>query len=214
MVLRGFALQTEQRAQRLRELAGLHPTDKIDPLEIGRLLEGIVLIPGFDDLRRRVGRNLDRDSLEAEVSALTIQIDETFYIIENQTHTPARRRVSLMEEFSHIILGHEPTTVSLNANALLTHRTFNDRQEREAYALGAATLVPYAGLQELLFTRRSSFAAVGEHYEVSEELIAYRAKVTLLWRQLKKAGLLEAAREVGDAQAAELHRRSYSRRLG
>lgn len=193
-MLRGFAYQTEQRAQRLRELASLHPTAKIDPLDIGRLLEGIVLIRGFDELISRVGEGMSCDALEAEVSALTVQIDETFYIIENQTHTSVRRRVSLMEEFSHIILGHEPSTVYLNPNALLAHRTFNDRQEREAYALGAATLVPYAGLKELLLQQSLTFAAIGEHYEVSEELIAYRAKVTLLWRHLKNAGLLEAAR--------------------
>lgn len=193
-MLKGFALQTERRAQKLRELAGLNPTGRINPLDIAKMIEGVVLVGGFDNVSAFVGREVQCNHLEEQLSALTVQIHKSYYVIENHTHTLERRRISLMEEFSHILLGHKPTTVSLTPNALLAHRTFNDKQEREAYALGAATLVPYDELRALLTKEKQGFDEVGEYYAVSRELIAYRAKVTLIWRGLKRAGLLDAAR--------------------
>lgn len=193
-MLRGFIQRTELRAKRLRYFADMPQTGPIDPLLIASKLDGVVVFNTFDQLQAAVGRSLELAELAKEVSAFTVLIGDTHFIIQNDEHSPLRRRASLMEELAHIVLDHEPSTVSMSLGSLLNNRTYNAKQEQQAYALGAATLVPYDELAQLLLEAGRSFQQVSEYYEVSKELVEYRAKITLLWRNLDRSGRLSAAR--------------------
>jgi hypothetical protein len=48
-----------------------------------------------------------------------------------------------MEEVCHVLLGHQRNRLSAD---LLGARDYNKKEESEAYAVGAAALVPLAGL--------------------------------------------------------------------
>lgn len=185
-MLKGFWLKNEQRACLLRQKANLPSVGRIDPLNIARLLGEVVIFDSFSELPLTSSSHL-----EHEVSALTVKIDGRVYVVQNDKHSPVRRRVSLMEEFAHILLGHIPSSVSLDPLELLRHRTYNTAQEKEAYALGAATLVPYTELRRLVLEDGTPLAEVASYYEVSYDLVAYRLKTTYVWRELKAADQLD-----------------------
>jgi hypothetical protein len=66
------------------------------------------------------------------------------------------------------------------------NRDYRKADEEEAYAVGAAALVPYAMLKRMLLQGRTS-KDIGLHFGVSHELVEYRMKVTHLWRDFKDA---------------------------
>jgi len=104
-------------------------------------------------------------------------------VIFNETHSKQRRRATLMEEFFHLRLGHPPSTLRLygDGNA---KRTFRSRVEEEAYGSGAASLVPYKGLNALI-AEGSTVDAIATQFDVSTQLVEFRAKVTKLYRKLR-----------------------------
>ncbi|HKY45310.1 MAG TPA: ImmA/IrrE family metallo-endopeptidase, partial [Pyrinomonadaceae bacterium] len=65
------------------------------------------------------------------------------------------------------------------------NRDYRKADEEEAYAVGAAALVPYASLKRMLWQGRTS-TEIGLHFRVSPELIEYRMKVTRLWHEHKE----------------------------
>ena len=88
-----------------------------------------------------------------------------------------------MEEIAHINLSHEP--VRLEVTGSLTAREFRAEEETEAYATGAAALVPYRGLKQLV--SRHKLDSIAGNYGVTKDLIEYRLKVTGLWPMWLKA---------------------------
>ena len=64
------------------------------------------------------------------------------------------------------------------------NRDYRKADEEEAYAVGAAALVPYTSLKRMLLQGRTS-AEIVLHFSVSPELIEYRMKVTRLWHEHK-----------------------------
>lgn len=109
---------------------------------------------------------------------------ETF-VIYNDSHAITRIRATLMEEFFHLRLGHPPTSVRIFKKEG-THRSYQSDVEREAYESGAALLVPYKSLREMLLAREST-ASIATQFGVSPELVRFRAKVTRLYSHIRKA---------------------------
>ena len=64
-------------------------------------------------------------------------------------------------------------------------RDYNQADEEAAYAVGAAALVPFAGLRRLVLAGRNS-RQIARHFRVSRPLVEYRIKVTHLWREYKR----------------------------
>jgi hypothetical protein len=64
------------------------------------------------------------------------------------------------------------------------NRDYRKADEEEAYAVGAASLVPYASLKKMLLQAKTSHE-IGLHFRVSRELVEFRMKVTHLWREFK-----------------------------
>lgn len=130
-------------------------------------------------------------ALSEQVSAVTFRIENCYYIAQNEAHGLTRRRASLMEELAHIWLGHRPSTVSLRPNELSRYRSFDPQQEKEAYALGTAVLVPYLELREKALLSQASLDELAAFYDVSPALIKFRLQTTYIWRELKAEGTLE-----------------------
>jgi hypothetical protein len=94
-----------------------------------------------------------------------------------------------MEEICHVFLGHQPNRLSIvtkDARGKVMSRDYRKTDEEEAYATGAAALVPYAPLKRLLHEGKRA-GDIAKHFHVSAELVEYRLKVTHLWPQYKSA---------------------------
>lgn len=101
-------------------------------------------------------------------------------VVYNGFHSETRVRATLMEEFFHLWLGHPPTKIRLHSDGA-GGRDFDSGKESEAYGSGAAALVPYGSLREML-AGGMDVGAIGRHFNVSEQLVGFRIKVAKLTR--------------------------------
>jgi Zn-dependent peptidase ImmA (M78 family) len=110
-------------------------------------------------------------------------------VILNPTHGPERTNATLMEEISHVFLGHQPSKLSIIAEderGRTLAREYRKADEEAAYASGAAALVPFSTLRKLVLEGKTS-TEIAKRLRVSRELIEYRLKVTRLWPIYKTA---------------------------
>jgi len=126
-------------------------------------------------------------------------------VILNPKHGKARNNATLMEEVCHVFLGHKANRLSIvaqNKQGKTVARDYNEADEEAAYAVGAAALVPFAGLRKHLKQNRSSIE-MARHFNVSRELIEYRLKVCRLWAEYRQ-------RHPEEEAAREQRRRAYA----
>lgn len=173
----------ERSAIALRSLLDLSDTQCLDPFALARHLDYRVLtlndIPNLPVWARR--HLEDRADLW---SGAAITVRGRTIILLNSRHTKERMHATLMEELSHLWLGHTPSVIRPDSSEL-NARTYDEDQESEAYATGAAALVPHTGLRQLVLTGKS-IPSIARQYGVSRELIQYRLKVTRLWKTLQR----------------------------
>jgi hypothetical protein len=182
----------EIRAQGLREFAGLRRDDqRLDPMKLAKYANLLVIpldeIEGLSQttLDHLLGEGKDKWSGGAASHKLP---DGRKLIILNPTHGRNRHNATLMEEISHVFLGHEPSRLSIeakNKEGKTIARDYNAAIEEEAYATGAAALVPYSSLKRFVFEGKTS-AEVARHFKVSRALVEYRIKISRLWDAYKK----------------------------
>jgi Zn-dependent peptidase ImmA (M78 family) len=106
-----------------------------------------------------------------------------------------RTNATLMEEISHVFLGHQPSrlkVVAENESGRTISRDYRKADEEAAYATGAAALVPFSTLRRLVLEGQTS-VQIARHFQVSRELVEYRLKVTRLWKTYRE-GHLESAK--------------------
>jgi IrrE N-terminal-like domain len=106
-------------------------------------------------------------------------------IFYNDAHPLNRIRSTLMEEFFHIWLEHPRSTLRLFSEDG-SWRSYDARIEQEAYGSGAAALVPYSPLREMVMTNVPT-AKIARHFKVSEDLIVFRTKVTKVYRRRRRS---------------------------
>jgi len=182
----------EIRARGLREFAGLTSDDqRLDPFELAKYAG--LLVVSFDEiqsllseetLKELLGSAKDRWSGGAASRKLP---NGKKLIILNPTHAKARHKATLMEEDSHVFLGHKPSRLAIekrDKQGNLLARDYNADIEEEAYATGAAALVPYCGLKKLVENGKT-VAEIARHYNVSRALVEYRIKISRLWDTYK-----------------------------
>lgn len=119
-----------------------------------------------------------RHSASRNWSGMCIPCEGTILVVFNDSHPPRRIRATLMEEFFHLWLGHEPTRLKVFANGD-SKRDFNRAKESEAYGSGAAALLPYRALRSVL-EKGLSIPAIADHFLVSEQLVEFRIRVCKL----------------------------------
>ena len=186
--------QYEIRGRGLREFAGLRgDTDMLDPFDLARYAK-LMVVP-FDQLENLLSaetvEHLLGEGKNAWSGGACSQPLPNGWrlIILNPTHSAKRHKATLMEEISHVFLGHKPSRLEIknvNAAGKTIARDYQADVEEEAYSVGAAALVPYAGLKKLIGQGKSS-PEIARHFRVSRELVEFRMKVTKLWELYKAA---------------------------
>lgn len=129
--------------------------------------------------------NLDhfRGEASGHWSGFGIRLDDgSHLIVYNDSHPETRRRATLMEEFFHLKLEHEPSQIRLLGNGN-RERSHNNETERIAFGSGAAALIPYCALKQLL-ADGNNLSNIAMIFCVSRDLVTYRMKVTRLYRRL------------------------------
>jgi transcriptional regulator with XRE-family HTH domain len=177
-------LEMEAMAQTFRRDLGLDDEQRIDPLDIVIEDVRVLTIHQIQGLDARITTHL-AGSNSATWSAMSVPVDEEkdrWVMVRNEQHPIVRQRVSLLEEFWHILLGHKLTKIAKIADAY--GRTFEENEEHDAFYLAAATLLPKRVVMKAV-KERQDIAQLAQDYGTSPELVEYRIKRLGLWRQYK-----------------------------
>ena len=179
----------ELKALGLRDFAQVRPDQALNPFELARYANLIVLkFEQVEGLSDAVREHLLGDGVAAWSGGACTLPNGTKIVILNPTHGRTRTNATLMEEICHVFLGHEPNRLSIvtkDARGKVMARDYRKADEEEAYGVGAAGLVPYGSLKRLLIIGKTS-SEIATHFGVSRELVHYRMKVTKLWTPFKE----------------------------
>ena len=194
--------QYEVRALGLRDFAGLRRDDEpLDPFELAYFAKLMVIsfeeIQGLSEETREHLLGAGTNDWSGGTSSRALPNGWRLVIL-NPKHGRARNNATLMEEVCHVFLGHKANRLSIvaqNRQGKTVARDYNEADEEAAYAVGAAALVPYAGLSQLMRRGKTSIE-MARHFNVSRELVEYRLKVCRLWAEYRERHPEEdAARE-------------------
>ncbi len=182
----------ELRARGLREFAGLRNDEEpLDPFKLAEFAKLFVapfdvIEPLLSDEAKIELLGEGKDSWSGGAASHRLP-DGKRLIILNPTHGKNRHNATLMEEVSHVFLGHKPSRLAIKrrdkqGNELA--RDYNAEIEEEAYGTGAAALIPYTSLKRFVESGKTA-AEIARHFRVSRALVEYRIKVSKLWESYK-----------------------------
>jgi hypothetical protein len=184
--------QFELYALGFRDFAGLRPEVPLDPFRLASFAN--LLVVSFDQIKGLSSEA--RDHLLGAASekwsggACSLPLpDGRKIVILNPNHGRMRTNATLMEEVSHVFLGHQPSRLKVVAeteNGQTVSREYRKADEEAAYGTGAAALVPFAALRRFVLAGQTT-TMIAKHFHVSRELVEYRLKVTRLWRAYRAA---------------------------
>jgi len=170
----------ERMALQVRKFAGIDLRGRLDPFALATLINVRVVYLG-DLINLSESSRLRLDVPDGWSGGATQDLgDGSYIVILNQKHSSGRQAATLMEEICHILFGHQPSRISADQ---IGGRSYNFNVEEEAYAVGAAALVPYHSLKSLLVSGVSVRRIAG-FFGVTPSLILYRARGTQLGRFL------------------------------
>jgi hypothetical protein len=182
----------ELRARGLREFAGLRRDDqRLDPFKLAKYAK--LLVASYDQiepfLTEETKAHLLGEGKELWSGGAASQTlpDGRRLIILNPTHGKNRQNATLMEEISHVFLGHKPSRLAISnkdKHGNTIARDYNQDIEEEAYGTGAAALVPYTALKRFIESGKTS-REIARHFNVSRALVEYRIKISRLWESYK-----------------------------
>jgi hypothetical protein len=183
----------ELRAAGLREFAGLRRDDqRLDPFKLAHFAK--LLVASYDQIEPLLSEETKvhltgegKNAWSGGAASRTLP-DGRKLIILNPTHGKNRKNATLMEEICHVFLGHKPSRLAIKTRdktGNIIARDYNAPIEEEAYATGAAALVPYAGLKRFV-EQGKTVAEIARHYNVSKPLVEYRIKISRLWDTYKE----------------------------
>jgi hypothetical protein len=169
--------EIERKAVGIRHFAGIRHLGRLDPYELAALLDLRVI--ALADLKQLPEQTREYLAQSDEWSAGTTGMlpDGSRVIVINEKQSAGRRAATLMEEICHTLLGHDPSSLFGNGAG---GRSYDISVEEEAYAVGAAALVPYRALNECL-SRDCSVAEIAKRFGVTKSLVEYRMRVLGLW---------------------------------
>lgn len=182
---RGFKTWAERTALSLRRELGLGPTDPLPHQQLAEYLEIKVItpkvIPGMTD--ELIEQLLVTDS--AGWSGTTFTLAGKHTVIYNPSHSTGRQSSDINHEFSHIIIGHEPSKLILSADGDMVMRSHDPKQEAEANWLSGCILLPREALLHLAQTKQ--LGSVCEKYSVTKDLLEYRLQATGVRLQMRRS---------------------------
>jgi hypothetical protein len=184
----------ELNAQGFRDFAGVKPGAPLNPFRLAKFANLLVL--SFDEVRglsQKTREHLLGAASEAWSGGACSQPlpDGRRIVILNPNHGRKRTNATLMEEISHVFLGHQPNRLKIVAQddrGRSISRDYRKGDEEAAYATGAAALVPFSALRKFVLEGQTS-SEIASHFQVSRELVEYRLKVTRLWQIYRAAHL-------------------------
>jgi hypothetical protein len=167
----------ERKALEVRRFAGLGVFEPLDPFRLADMLK--LRVVTLDDIAHlsQQSREYLTGSDNWSGGATKPLPDGTRIIIINDRHSVGRKAVTLMEEICHSLLGHDPSLISATASR---GRSYDRIIEEEAYAVGAAALLPYRALSEAL-AGGESISKIARRFGVTRSLVEYRVRVLELW---------------------------------
>ncbi len=179
--------QFELQALGFRDFAGVRPGAALDPFRLAKFAN--LLVVRFDQIKgispEAREHLLGSGSVKWSGGACSRPLpDGRRVVILNPNHGRMRTNATLMEEVSHVFLGHQPSrlkVVAENERGQTISRDYRKADEEAAYATGAAALVPFSALRRLVHEGQTSLE-IAKHFQVSRELVEYRLKVTRLWK--------------------------------
>jgi hypothetical protein len=184
--------QFELNALGFRDFARVRAGAPLDPFRLAKFAN--LLVIDFDQIKDL--SNEAREHLLGAASekwsggACSLPLpDGKRIVILNPNHGRLRSNATLMEEVSHVFLGHQPSRLKVVAetkSGRTIARDYRHADEEAAYATGAAALVPYSALRRSILDGQSS-QEIAKHFHVSRELVEYRLKVTRLWKTYRAA---------------------------
>lgn len=188
----------EYKGKELRRLAEVDEDELLDPHQLAarvglRVVEASFAMQLLPQEKMAYLLQHASDSWSGGVYPKRLQ-DGTRICILNPQHARRRNRITLMEEVSHIHLGHVPTTLTCVADGHHI-RDYDQDQEGEAYGVGAAALIPWSTFFRMV-NAGSTIPELAEAYDVTTELIGYRLKITAaynLYRSRQGARVTQAA---------------------
>jgi hypothetical protein len=182
----------ELRAQGLREFAGLRRDDEpLNPFDLARYAN-LLVIP-VEEIKGLSSQTLDellgtgKDKWSGGAASHKLPNGQKLIIL-NPTHGKNRHNATLMEEVSHVFLGHKPSRLAIenrDKNGNVIARDYNADIEEEAYSTGAAALVPYSSLKRFVEEGKTA-AQIARHFHVSRALVEFRIKISRLWDSYKE----------------------------
>lgn len=173
--------ELERTAEKFRSDLGLKSDDALDSLKLK--VEGVQVhrLGQTILLDSKVIQKLNSNSSD-EWSAMSVPLngsEDTWAVLLNDRHTVERQRVTILEEYWHILLDHKLTKITRVAEAY--GRTYDQAEEHDAYYLASAVLLPRAAILKAVNAKQSS-AAIAQKFGTSPELVDYRIKRLGLWR--------------------------------
>ena len=178
----------ELKALGLRDFARIRIDQPLNPFALAHFANLIVIrFDQIEGLSETAREHLLGPGVESWSGGACTLPNGMKLVILNPTHGRSRTNATLMEEICHVFLGHQPNRLSIvtrDDRGKVMNRDYRKADEEEAYAVGAAALVPYASLKRMLLQGRTS-TEIGLHFHVSPELVEYRMKVTRLWHEHK-----------------------------
>lgn len=183
---RGFKSQCERRSVEFRKQLGIPNTGALSADTLARNLDvtvwstkDVAALP-TDDLA--VLNNPHDDSW----AALTMRIGSANLVVYKPVISPRRRNNVIMHELAHIILGHELALACILEDGSLVPGNFDQEQEDEADWLAGTLLLPRPALMSIR-QRRLSLHKACKEYMVSEEMFAWRIRMTGVDHQLSRS---------------------------
>jgi Zn-dependent peptidase ImmA (M78 family) len=174
--------ELEETADKFRRDLDLSAEQPLDSLRVE--VEGILLrkLTSTNYLERSLVKHLGVNACD-EWSAMSVPLnhsEDTWAVLLNDCHTVERQRVTVMEEYWHILLGHKLTKIARVADGY--GRTYDQSEEHDAFYLAAATLLPRSAMIDAV-SHRTASADIARKFGTSAELVDYRLKRLGLWRE-------------------------------
>lgn len=171
----------EEAAEDFRSDLELSKDDPLDPFHLS--VDSVVV----EALRSSVCIDANTKTVLAgpacsEWSAMSVPLNagqDSWVVFLNDCHTIQRQRVTLLEEYWHILSGHKLTKIAKIAGSF--GRTYDSSEEHDAYFLATATLLPRDAVKRMVGQGKSA-NEISAHFGTSPELVEYRIKRLGLWR--------------------------------
>ncbi|MFP8962595.1 ImmA/IrrE family metallo-endopeptidase [Streptomyces nanhaiensis] len=161
-------------AQEERAGLGLGPTEPLDPYALAE--EHGISVYTLDSLRdfEMNGEAFSHFTLRraSAWSAALVPLGTARVIIENESHSPVRRRSNIAHELGHYLLEHSFNDVILGEDH---KRQFNTEQEKQATFMAGELLVPLTAVERMAFDGWDN-ARVAAAYGVSEQFAQMQMK--------------------------------------